>query len=165
MRIETRWTVFSVIAVLAAPAAGTMAQEYARPPAYDSAAAEFDVEAARPSKPMVHIGPKGVFHLQNAPVMKAPGQPEMVPGNRGIFKTYGKGGPLHWCNTFEQIRKADKHYWHYQMVGFSYEVALAKRPTCCGHYKVYVRNPVQGPTWHFYQYATRRPPIGNDQAN
>ena len=133
------------------------AQEYLPSPSSpDSGGMGYAEEAARPHKPMVYIGPKGVFHLGNAPT-------EDGPGNRGIFKTYNKGGPLHWCNTFVQIRKADPHYWHYEMEEFSYEVAVARRPCCCGRYWVWVRNPVQGPKWHFYQLATRGPPLGQDQ--
>ena len=129
------------------------AQEYVPTPSLPG----HDKEAAGPRKPMVYIGRKGVFHLGNAPT-------EDGPGNRGIFKTYNKGGPLHWCNAFvKKTGTKDPHYWHYEMEGFSYEVALAKRPCCGGWYWVWVRNPVQGRTWHFYQLATRGPPLGYDQ--
>jgi hypothetical protein len=152
MRIAVSLAGLVSVAVVLMSAVEATAQEYV--PAPDSGTDGYEAEAAGPHGPWVYVGRKGSFHLDNAETLDG-------SDSRGVFKTVSRDGTRYWSNSFVKLRTADPYFWHYQMVGYSYKVAVAKYPSWCGRYEVWTRNPAQSTWWSLFDYATRGRPRGN----
>jgi hypothetical protein len=115
---------------------------------YDQA---WEAGAGKPS--FIYIGSKGAFHIGIG------GDPAR---GRGIFKTGTCTRTRYWSNSFRWLGTADRHFWHYQMDGYHFQVAFEKKPSYCGRWhRVYVRNPKISRYWFLFMYATRGKPRGN----
>jgi hypothetical protein len=110
---------------------------------------------------LVYAGTHGVFHLTVS------GDKNLA---RGIFWLGSWHNPTVYTNTFKYLPVADPKFWHYQMVGFDYEVALEKEPVKSiahhGHpihiYRVYVRAPKKSREWCLLMPALKKVPVGNE---
>jgi hypothetical protein len=110
---------------------------------------------------LVYAGTHGVFHLT------VRGDTTLA---RGIFWMGSWHDPTVYTNTFRYRPVDDPRFWHYEMVGFNYEVALEKEPAKCiayhGHpihiYRVYVRAPKKSREWHLLMPALKKVPVGNE---